>query len=469
MARPRVTTVESRARAQDAGAARVSWLDRPVFWPVVRQGGFLALAMGSHAAVNLVDLWLVGKLGSHAVAGVHVATTVNFLPMIVGNGITVASMSLMARALGAGRTDEARRLSERAFTFMLLLGVVLGLALAACTVPCIDLQGADGEARAIGIHYLLVANLGTVTMFALMQATASMRAAGEAVMPLLLLLATNILNLLLDVVLLFGWDALDIPAAGAPGAAYASVIARACGAGVAVWWLRRRTHPVCTTHLRLRGPPGELRQMLFLGAPQSLQMVVRAGVVIALTSLAASIAGEVALTTLGVTTRLDTVVLFSAAGFASAATTLVGFAVGAGRPDRARAVAATASWCTFALGSLCALALWAWAAPLFALLVADAPPAVLAMATSYLGVAVVGHAFGCYAIAAAGSVNGAGKTLPPLLLDAGVYLLILPPALLIAARREPDPALSPLWWSLTCVNIALALAHWAYLRFCRWV
>lgn len=438
--------------------------------PVVRQGSFLALAMGSHAAVNLIDLWLVGKLGGHAVAGVHVATTVNFLPMIIGNGITVASMAMMSRALGAGHGDEARRLSERSFTFMLVLGVVLGVALAALTAPCIDLQGAVGEARAIGIHYLLVANLGTVSMFALLQATASMRAAGEGFMPLVLLLGSNVLNLLLDLVLLFGWERLSIPALGAPGAAYASVIARSVGVVVAVCWLRRASHPLRIVRLRLRGPPGELRQMLLLGAPQSLQMVVRTAVVIALTSVAAGLAGEVALTTLGVTTRLDTVVLFSAAGFASAATTLVGFAVGAGRPDRARAYAAAAAWCAFVLGSVCALLLWVWARPLFSLMVIDATPPVLALGASYLGIAVGGHAFGSYALGATGGVNGAGKTLPPMLLDAAVYLVVLPPALFFAARHSTlDNSLAPLWWSLTGVNVVLAVVHWCYLRYARWV
>lgn len=467
-----VTATDSiGAPTQEPGKGQRHGLAAVALLPaLLRQGCLLALGMASHASINLVDLWLVGKLGAAAVAGVHVATVINFLPMIVGNGVTVASLAAMARALGAGRGDDARRLSARALTWMLLLGLVLGAVLAALAVPCVDLQRAEGEARAVGIHYLIVANLGTVSMFALMQTSASMRAAGEVWMPVVLLVGANLLNLLLDVVLLFGWESMGIAALGAPGAAYASVIARSLFAGLGVWWLRRPSHPLRNERLVFAGPPGELRALLLVGLPQSLQMVVRTGVVIALTRVAGALSGQTALTALGVTTRLDTVVLFSAAGFASAGTALVGHAVGADKPGRARRAAHLTALCSFAVGSLCAAVIFLAAPHLLAFFVEDAAPAVVAMGTSYLGIAVLGHAFGSYALGATGGVNGAGRTLPPLLLDASVYVLLLPPTLWYATSLcEPGSTLAPLWWSLTAINLMLALVHAVYLQRGRWV
>ncbi len=442
--------------------------DGPLLWPILKQGSTLAAAMGSHALVNLVDLWLVGKCGPAAVAGVHVATTVNFLPMIVGNGISVASMAIMARALGAGRVDDARRVSTRAFSFMLLLGVGLGVLLATLTVPSVELQGATGEARAVGIEYLLVANLGTVGMFALMQATASMRVVGETLMPLLLLLGANILNLLLNLLLIFGWEPLGVAAMGAPGSAYGTVIARAVTALVAVWWLARATHPLRLTRLQVRGPAGELRRMLLIGAPQSLQMVVRAGAVIGLTALGAAVAGETALTTLGVTTRLDTLLLFSAAGFASAATTEVGRAIGAGHLVRARRASRIAATLALVYALALAAALWLGAGVLMATFVRDVDAAVLGMGVCYLAVGVVGQPGSCFAIVASGGVNGAGRTVPPLALDAAVYLLVLCPLVWLAAHTGLAPDLRQLWWALAATHVILAGVHAGYLRHGRW-
>lgn len=456
------------AAADPAAASHLA--ATPLLPALLRQGSLLALGMASHASINLIDLWLVGKLGAAAVAGVHVATVVNFLPMIVGNGVTVASLAAMSRALGAGRGDDARRLSARALSWMFVLGLVIGVIGAGAAAPCVDLQGATGEARAVGIHYLVVANLGTVSMFVLMQASASMRAAGEVWMPLVILLGANALNLVLDVVLLFGWDALGVPALGAPGAAYASVVARTLFAALGVWWLHRPSHPLRVTRLWLRhGPVGEVRNLLLVGLPQSLQMVVRTGVVIALTRVAESLSGQTALTALGVTTRLDTVVLFSAAGFASAGTALVGHAMGAGVTARARHAANLTGVCSFLVGCVAASAIYLLAPYLLAFFVQGADEAVVAMGTSYLGIAVIGHAFGSYALGATAGVNGAGRTVPPMLLDALVYLVVLPPALLLAMRQsEPGSALAPLWWSLTAVNVVLAAAHAVYLWAGRW-
>ncbi|MEZ5965211.1 MAG: MATE family efflux transporter [Planctomycetota bacterium] len=438
---------------------------------LLRQGLLLALGMASHASINLVDLWLVGKLGPAAVAGVHVASVVNFIPMIVGNGVSVASIAAMSRALGAGRSEDARRISARAFTWMLLLGAVIGLVLAALSAPCVDLQGATGDARAIGIHYLVVANLGTVSMFALMQTSASMRAAGEVWMPVLLLVGANVVNLALDVLFLFGWERVGVPSLGAPGAAYASVVARSAFGFLGVWWLGRAQHPARIERLWLRGGPlGELRQLLLVGLPQSLQMVVRTAVVIALTRVAGALSGQTALTALGVTTRLDTVVLFSAAGFASAGTAMVGHAIGSGDRARARRAANLTAAFAFAVGCAVALVVYAAAPTLLRFFVEGADPAVVEIGTDYLGVAVIGHAFGCYALGATAGVNGAGRTVPPLLLDASVYLAALPVAMWAATRAiEPGGSLVLLWWGLTAVNAVLAVAHAVYVQVGRWV
>jgi len=458
--------LDSAAPAEAVARGMIGARPLPI---LLRHGSLLALGMASHASVNLVDLWLVGKLGAAAVAGVHVATVINFLPMILGNGVSVASLAAMSRTLGAGRVADGRRIASRALGLMLVLGLVLGGVLAAVAVPCVDVQGASGEARAVGIHYLVVANLGTVTMFLLMQATASMRAAGEVWIPVALLVGANVLNLLLDILLMFGWEAVGVPAMGAPGAAYASVAARALAAAAGLWWLRCRSHPLRLEGLFRRGPPRELRGLLLVGLPQSMQMVVRTLMLVVLTSVAQSISGQTALVALGVTTRLDTVVLFTAAGFASAGTALVGHALGAGRETRARGIASLTAWCSFVAGSLVAGVVYVLAPYLIGFFVEGADAAVVAMGTAYLGVAVAGHALGCFALGATGGVNGAGRTMPPLLLDLATYLIVLPPALVLAARLcEPGGTLAPLWWSTVAVNGVLALSHAVYLRRGRW-
>ena len=136
-----------------------------------------------------------------------------------------------------------RALSTRAFWLLTWLGLALGIGMALGTGPCVDVQGVSGAAREAGFHYLLISNLGTVTMFSLLQASTSLRAQGETLAPFLLLIGCNLLNIGLNWWLIFGFEPLGIPALGAPGAAYATVTARFLGALVAGALLARRGRP----------------------------------------------------------------------------------------------------------------------------------------------------------------------------------------------------------------------------------
>jgi putative MATE family efflux protein len=443
-------------------------LDGSLLLAILRQGLPLAFGMASHALFNLVDLVLVGRLGADAVAGVHVATTINFLAMILGNGLSVATQSTLARMLGAGQIDRAAELSARSQIYAVLLGLGIGVVGAVFTVPCVDLQGVQGDARQVGIHYLLVTNLGTVTMFMLMQTTATMRALGETVMPFSLLIGGNLLNLGLDVVLLFGWEDLAIPAFGAPGAAYATVISRGVAAAIGLWWMSIPGYGLRLRRVRLAGPPGEFRGLVWIGLPQSLQMLVRAMAVIALTRIAGDLAGQSAIAALGVTTRLDTFVLFSAVGFASAATTVVGRNFGAGLQERMRSACRWAGLLALCFGLILVAVFAVFARPLVSLFVSGASEPVLAAGAEYLSVAALGHPFACFSLAVTGGVNGGGRVFVPMVLDAVGYLLVLIPAAILVASVIEESNLLAIWWIFAGVNLLLACAYAVYLQRGAW-
>ena len=94
---------------------------------VLKQGLLLAIGLLSHAMFNIVDLLLIAELDDPAaLAGVHVATNINFLPMIIGNAISAATLSAMSRMIGRGEIDQARDLSSRSQILMLGSGVSWG-------------------------------------------------------------------------------------------------------------------------------------------------------------------------------------------------------------------------------------------------------------------------------------------------------------------------------------------------------
>lgn len=451
------------SRPADAGFAD-PLLRRPPAVAVLLQGLPLALGFASHAAINLVDLAMVGRLGGDAVQAAHIGSTWNVLPMILGNCIATALLARLSRALGAGDHGGARALNRRGQWFMLWFGALVAIATTLPAVAMVDVMAVGEGVHDDAVHYLVVSNLGCVPMFVLMQTTAAMRAAGEVAMPLVLLLGANLLNLLLALPLLFGWESLGLPPVGVVGAAYAAVAARTVAAAVAVPWLLRRGHPLSLRGPVVAEPPPIVGPLLGDAWPQALQIGLRAGIVLVLTLLVAGPHGEPARIAFGITTRFDTVVLFASLGFANAATAYAGRAVVVGWPGRARIAGLAAGLQAGLLGAICVALMAAHAGTLVGWCMPAPPAAVVAVAAEYFAIAAWSQVAGAVALGAIGAVQGAGSMRAPLVVDlfgfAVVYVLLL--------TCGPEASLAALYEALVLGMVVVALLQLGLVALGRW-
>lgn len=392
-------------------------LRRGPFFAVLLQGLPLAIGLASHALINLVDLAIVGRLGDDAVQAAHIGSTWNFLPMILGQCVSTALLAQLSQRIGLQQHAQARSYNVRAQWFMVWLGVAVSVLTALPAAWQVDQTGVTGTVRADAIHYLVVSNLGCIAMFVLMQTTAAMRAAGEAWLPLVLLLSANVLNLGLDFVLMFGWEALGIPAIGVAGAAYASVSSRLLAAVFAVLWLRRRQHPLSLRGARATQQESVVGPLLHDAWPQAVQITLRAAIVIALTILVQQRFGDDATVALGITTRLDSLILFGSLGFANAATAYSGRAVAAGQHRNARLAGTWAAVQAMVFG---ALFLWLYldqGETLVTWFLPEPSARVVELTMLYFGIAAWGQLLGAGALGAIGAVYGAGQMIVPMLVD----------------------------------------------------
>lgn len=380
------------------------------------QGLPLALGLALHAAINLVDLAMVGRLGEEAVQAAHVATTWNFLPMLVGQCVSTALLAWLARLLGAGQVELARAVNRRAQVAMVGIAAVLGVLTALPAAAMVDATGLPEPVRGTAIDYLVVSNLGCLPMFVLMQATAAMRAAGQAWVPLLLLLFANGLNIAGNFALMYGWPAAGLPAFGVVGAAYATVGSRAVAAVLALAWLWPRRQV-----LSLRGAGAAagpvLLPLLRDAWPQAVQIGLRAALVLLLTIIVQLRFGAAATTSLGIATRLDTLVLFASLGFANAATAYAGRAVVQGDALAARQAGFAAAWQAAAFGLLCVLGYQFGAEAIVRWFLPEPTPVVVELTAQYFGIAAWAQVLGAAAIGAMGAVQGAGHMRAPLRVD----------------------------------------------------
>jgi putative MATE family efflux protein len=159
---------------------------------------------------------------------------------------------------------------------------------------------------------------------------------------LVIAVGANVVNLVLEVVLVYGLDL------GIAGSAWGTVLAQVGAAAVYVVILRRFAR---TTGARLRPDAAGVRQVAVIGGP----LVIRTGsllaVSIAVTALAARI-DDVAVAAHQIGFQLNLLLALTLDAIAIAAQARVGRYLGAGRPDRARA----ASWRMIELGVVAGIA-----------------------------------------------------------------------------------------------------------------
>lgn len=172
-------------------------------------------------AVDFVDMIFISMLGNDALAaGVGYAGTLLFFTNSINVGLSIAAGALVAKELGAGRSEQARQYA----TSVAILGILVGFTvsvIALFNLPFfLSLLGAEGEVLRLATRYITII-LPTMWVMALaMTGMAVLRAHGDARRSMQATIYGGVVNAVLDPILIFAVGL------GLDGAAIASVIAR---------------------------------------------------------------------------------------------------------------------------------------------------------------------------------------------------------------------------------------------------
>jgi Na+-driven multidrug efflux pump len=172
-----------------------------------------------------------------------------------------------------------------------------------------------------------------------------------------------------------------------------------------------------------------------------------------------------ATTALGIVFRLETMALFVAMGWGSAAQTFVGQNLGAGAGARARASGWFAAGYNVALMAAVALALHAWATPIIRFF--DADPRVVAIAASYVGVVSWSYVGLGTGVVLGSGITGAGATRTTLITDVAVIVGFQLPACVLAVTL-PGATMTRLWVAVAATYAISGVAYALVFRFWPW-
>jgi putative MATE family efflux protein len=385
-------------------------LTAPILPTLLRLAAPMIAFMVVQAVVSTGEVYYVGFLGADALAGVAVSyPLVMLMTTMSAGGMGGGMASAVARALGAGRTSEARRLVVHSLLIAVAMGVIFTAGVLLAGRMLFLLLGAEGTSLEMAWTYARIVFAGAVT-FWLFNALASVfRGAGDTARPATVGTVGAVLILAISPAFIFGVG--PIPAFGIAGAAWAVVVFNTLCAGVLAFWLVRGDSPIRPSRDSF-GLEGRLFwEILRVGIPSSLNTIQINLTVLILTGLVGRF-GPVSLAGYGAASRLEFLLTPLVFGLGSAMVPLVATCVGAGDIARARRVAwigaALASGTTALLGLVAAIFPWLW----MGLFSDDIE--VVASGSAYLR--AVGPAYGAIGLGLAlyFASQGAGRAVGPL-------------------------------------------------------
>ena len=184
---------------------------------------------------SLSDIMIIGKnLGNDSIAAVGATAPVVSLMINIINGLVTGFAIIVAKSFGAGDHDEMRRTIARMLTFSAVVTAVLIIAATVFTNPLLTLLDVEEDIFEEARSYLFIVALGLAVTLLYNFEAGILRAVGDTVVPLVILIISTILNIGLDLLLVCVFKA------GVVGAAAATVAAQAISAVVCLVYLIKK-------------------------------------------------------------------------------------------------------------------------------------------------------------------------------------------------------------------------------------
>lgn len=168
--------------------------------------------------LQYVDTAMVGRLGENATAAVSVTTTVTWLINSIPSALSVAALSLIAKAVGSGDGGRIRRISQQVLMLAAGCGLLVG-GVSTLLSPFIPVwMGADESIQRQASVYFFIISIPMLFRACNSILGASIRATRDTRTPMLINLSANVLNVVLNYLMIY------VMKMGVTGAAVASAV-----------------------------------------------------------------------------------------------------------------------------------------------------------------------------------------------------------------------------------------------------
>lgn len=422
----------------------------------------MVLEMIMESVFAVVDIFFVSKLGADAVATVGITESVMTIVYAIGVGLAMATTALVSRRIGEKKKKEAGVVAFQA----ILVGAVISLVIAIPGVifakQFLLIMGGTEKMAEEGYLFPAIMFGGNVVIMLLFIINSVFRSSGDAAISMRVMWFANIVNIILDPLLIFGYG--PFPELGLKGAAVATTIGRGLAVIYQFYLLLSGKYRISLYINSLKIKLSVMWNLLKISGGGIMQNLIATSSWILLVRIIA-VSGPDAIAGYTIAIRIIIFLLLPAWGLSNAASTLVGQNLGANQPERAEKSVWITAYVNMTFMLLMGILLAVFPEFWIRLFIADA----LVVENGIMALRIISFGFLFYGLGMVlmQGFNGSGDTLTPTKINFLAFWVIeIPLAYLLAITLEMG--LTGASIAIICAESILAITALFFFRKGKW-
>jgi len=423
----------------------------------------MILEMGMESLLAVVDIFFVSRLNdNNAVTAVGLTESIMALVYSIAMGFGMAATAMVARRVGEKNEEGAAKASVNVIYIGIVISIIISFIGLIFHKDILKLMGAGVEIISVGSDYIWWMLVGNITIISLFLINAIFRGAGNAAIAMHSLWIANILNMILDPIMIFGWG--PIPAFGVEGAAIATNIGRGSGVIYQLYYLAAANGVIKIKRKNIHADWSIIKNILSVAAGSIGQFLIST---ISWLFLARIIIvfGSSAFAGYQIAIRVIIFTILPSWGMANAAATLVGQNLGAQKPDRAEQSVYVAGKLNMIFLGLISIFFFVVSVPIMKIFSQDSE--VIRYGAQCLRIVAFGYVFYGFGMVIVQSFNGAGDTRTPTILNLFIYWFFQVPLAYVMAMKLEFGA-SGAFWAIAIAESALAVVSYLIFKQGKW-
>ena len=419
----------------------------------------MVLEMMMESVFAVADIFFVSKLGPEAVATVGITESMMTILYAIAIGLSMGTTAMVSRRIG----EKSRRAASVAAVQSVLIGITVSIPVAALGIflshELLALMGASETIINEMYTYTMIMMGGNLVIMLLFIVNAVFRGAGDAAISMRVLWFANLLNIVLDPILIFGFG--PIPALGITGAAIATTSARGLGVLYQFWMLAGKSSRIQISREDLKVNLDVMNRLVRVSMGGIGQFLISTASWVGMVRIIAEF-GSTALAGYTIAIRIVMFSILPSWGMSNAAATLVGQNLGAKKPDRAERSAWICGFVNTGFLILIGITFYLFSENLIRLFTPELD--VIEVGARCLKIIAVGYLFYGMGMVMVQAFNGAGDTVTPTWLNFICFWLIeIPLAWLLAMNLGMNE--NGVFWSIVVAESTFGIiAMWIFTK-----